>query len=230
MVSHGSRAHPVIAITIDDGFSSKAVLADLAILERERVNATWFPIGRVVAADPATWRAVAAAGFPIANHTYSHGFLTRYGFARIVADIERDESFVATIIGRPLLPFVRPLGGSWNGTVLGAAAASGQRAVVLWDISVGDSAAMPSRANVDKLVRNASKGTNGSIILMHANGPYAQQALPRIIASYRERGFEFVTLGQMFGVDGAVPFPPASPPTSPVAEPSPSPVPARRPT
>jgi peptidoglycan/xylan/chitin deacetylase (PgdA/CDA1 family) len=46
---------------------------------------------------------------------------------------------------------------------------------------------------------------------MHANLPYTQLALPRIIAYYRERGFEFVTLGQMFGVPGPVPFPPSSP-------------------
>jgi len=229
-VSHGSRAYPVIAITIDDGFSSAAVLADLAILQRERVNATWFPIGRVVEAAPATWRTVAAAGFPIANHTYDHGFLTRYDYARIVADIKRDAAVVSAIIGRPLLPFVRPLGGSWNGTVLAAAAAAGERAVVLWDITTGDSAALPGRSNVDLLVRNATRGTNGSIILMHANQPYTQQALPRIIASYRERGFEFVTLGQMFGVDGPVPFPTGTPLPGPSARPSPAPAPARHPS
>jgi peptidoglycan/xylan/chitin deacetylase (PgdA/CDA1 family) len=67
---------------------------------------------------------------------------------------------------------------------------------------------MPSRSRVDLLVRNATKAGNGGIILMHANLPYTQLALPRIIAYYRSRGFEFVTLGQMFGVPGPVPFPP----------------------
>jgi peptidoglycan/xylan/chitin deacetylase (PgdA/CDA1 family) len=236
LVSHGSRAYPVIAITIDDCFSPAAVQANLEILGRERVNATWFPVGRSVAAAPATWRAVAAAGFPIANHTYDHGNLTRYDYARIVADIERADAVVSAIIGRPLLPFVRPLGGAWNGTVLSAAAAAGERAVVLWDTTTGDSAALPWRTSVDLLVRNATRGTNGSIILMHANQPYTQQALPRIIASYRARGFEFVTLGQMFGVDGPVPFPPGTrlprPSAGPgiSARPSPAPPPGRHPS
>ena len=78
----------------------------------------------------------------------------------------------------------------------------------------------------------AAAGCRGinPLVLMHANGPYTQQALPLIIASYRERGFEFVTLGQMFGVDGAVPFPPGSAPPTRVSGPSPRPAPVHRPT
>jgi peptidoglycan/xylan/chitin deacetylase (PgdA/CDA1 family) len=209
LVAHGSRAHRTIAITIDDGFSSTAVLADLAILEREHVNATWFPIGRVVASAPATWRTVAAAGFPIGNHTYDHANLARHSYAEILADIRLDNRVVGRIIGRPLVPFFRPPGGSWNMAVLAAAATAGERAVVMWCATTADTAPMPGRSRVDLLVHNAEKAGNGGIILMHANLPYTQLALPRIIAYYRERGFEFVTLGQMFGVPGPVPFPPS---------------------
>jgi peptidoglycan/xylan/chitin deacetylase (PgdA/CDA1 family) len=213
----------VIAINIDDGFSTSAVLADLAILEREHVNATWFPIGHVVASAPHTWRTVAAAGFPIANHTYDHAILTKYTYAQVLADIEKDNAVVSKVIGEALVPFVRPNGGSWNGTILAAAAAARERAVVLWDATTGDTAPLPGRTNVDLLVRNATKGTDGSIILMHANLPYTQQALPTIIAYYRERGFTFVTLGQMFGVPGPVPFPPRVATLSPASSPTPPP-------
>jgi peptidoglycan-N-acetylglucosamine deacetylase len=209
LLRHGSPIHPVIAITIDDGFSSQAVLADLAILERAHVNATWFPIGRVVARAPAIWRMVAAGGFPIGNHTYDHTLLARHSYAQILADIERDNAVVSKIIGRPLVPFLRPPGGSWARVVLAAAAAAGERAVVLWSATTADTAPMPSRSRVDLLVRNATKAGNGGIILMHANLPFTQLALPRIIAYYRSRGFEFVTLGQLFHVPGPVPFPPA---------------------
>ena len=77
----------------------------------------------------------------------------------------------------------------------------------MWNATTGDAAAMPGRSNVDDLVRNATRGTSGAIILMHANLPYTQLALPRIIAYYRARGYAFVTLGQMFGVPGPVPYP-----------------------
>ena len=40
---------------------------------------------------------------------------------------------------------------------------------------------------------------------MHASLDNTPAALPGIIAGYRKRGFTFVTLGQMFGLPGAVP-------------------------
>ena len=206
---HGSRTRKWIAITIDDGFSNSAVLADLKILRDAHVNATFFPIGHVVVSNPATWRTVAKAGCPIGNHTYDHANLTRYSYAQIVADIEKDNKAVSAIIGEPLLPVVRPMGGSWNQLVLGAATTAGEQAVVLWDTTDGDTAPAPSRTKVDLLVRDATRGIKGSIILMHANLPYAQQALPQIIAYYKARGYEFVTIGQMLGIPGPVPFPPA---------------------
>ena len=197
----------VIAITIDDCFSDSAVLADLAILQKYHVNATWFPIGHVVASSPDTFRKVAAAGFPFANHTYSHSDLTKKTYDWIVADIERDNAVVSAVIGEPLLPIVRPMGGSWNQTALSAAGAAGERIMALWDVTDGDTAAMPNRANIDRLVAEGIKGGPGSIILMHANLPYAQQALPRIIEYYQAKGYTFVTLGQMFGLGGPVPYP-----------------------
>jgi hypothetical protein len=69
---------------------------------------------------------------------------------------------------------------------------------------------MPRRANVDYLVQNGLKGKDGDIVLMHANLPYTTEALPRIIAGYRARGFDFVTVGQLYGVRGPVPFAPGS--------------------
>lgn len=237
LVSHGSRAHPMIAITIDDDFSQSAVLADLATLEANHINATFFPIGHVVASNPSLWQKVAKAGFPIANHTYDHVILTKHTLAYITADIEKDNAVVSKIIGEPLVPFIRPPGGAWNGDVLTAAAAAGERAVVLWDLTDGDTAPLPGRANISLLIKNAEKGIYGSILLMHANLPYAQQALPAEIAYYRAKGYEFVTLGQMFGVPGPVPFPPGHsyppaplPSPKPVHSPSPTPSPSARPT
>ena len=210
LVYNGPRTRKIIAITIDDCFSVDAVRADLAILKAQKVNATFFPIGHVAALSPSLWHSIAAAGFPVANHTYDHANLTRYTYAQIVADIKQDNTLLTKIIGGPPAPFVRPMGGSWNSTVLAAAAAAGERYVVNWDTTDGDTASAPGRTEVDLLVRNAIRGTNGSIILMHANLPYTQQALPLIIAYYRARGFTFVTLGQMFGVPGPVPFPPTT--------------------
>jgi peptidoglycan/xylan/chitin deacetylase (PgdA/CDA1 family) len=40
---------------------------------------------------------------------------------------------------------------------------------------------------------------NGSIVIMHVNngGIWTAQALPAIVAGLRERGFQFVSVGQL---------------------------------
>jgi peptidoglycan/xylan/chitin deacetylase (PgdA/CDA1 family) len=202
-VNHGPRTQPIVALTIDDGFSVEAVAADLAILQERHVNATWLPIGAQVAAHPDLWRQVADAGYPFANHTWSHRNLSLLSIPDATEELERANREVGEIIGRPLLPLVRPPGGNWDADVLCAAAAADQVAVVTWDTSFGDSGS----GTVSQLIANAVRGQNGSIILMHANGPLSQQALPAVIDDYRARGFEFVTLGQLLGLDGPVPFP-----------------------
>ncbi len=226
LVSSGSRAYPVVALTIDDCWSPSAVLAILAILQAEHVNATFFPIGQAVEAYPWVWRAVGAAGYPVANHTWDHMDLTRAPYEHDVWDIRHDNEVVGAIVGRPLLPFVRPPGGAVDEMVLRAAAAAGERAVVTWDTTLGDT----GRGSVAELIANGIRGIDGSIVLMHANHDLTQLALPAVIANYRARGFSFVTLGQLFGVPGPVPFGPTLAPTpAPARTPTPRPAETRLP-
>jgi peptidoglycan-N-acetylglucosamine deacetylase len=216
----------VVALTVDDGASDAAVRAILAVLEQERVNATWFPIGANVMASPSVWRSVAQAGFPIANHTWSHANLTTWSYAEILADLRHDSAAVSAVIGHPLLAVMRPPGGAWNSTVLVAAAAAGERAVVLWDTSLGDS----GHGSVEQLVANGTRGTNGSIVLMHANDMRTPQALTAVIAYYRGCGYTFVTLGQMLGLGGPVPYPTSQNPPSATPTPTSSAPPSGTPT
>jgi peptidoglycan/xylan/chitin deacetylase (PgdA/CDA1 family) len=224
LIRFGSRADKVIAITVDDCYSPKAVAADLAIFERYHVNVTWFPIGYVAAIYPDLWREVDAAGFPIANHTFDHKNLTVMSYAEVLAEIRDDNKTLKDIIGHPIMPFVRPMGGSYNGTVLAAAHAAGELAVVNWDTTDGDtSGGFASWSNVGRLTTMGEGGKAGSIILMHANHEYTTAALPAIIEYYRARGFQFVTLGQLLGVPGPVPYGPEPSDWQPAPLPSPSP-------
>jgi peptidoglycan/xylan/chitin deacetylase (PgdA/CDA1 family) len=213
--THGSRTIKAVALTIDDCDNEAAVTALLGILQAQHVNATFFCIGKVVAADPRFWARWAKAGYPMANHTYYHTNLNLKSYATVVAELKKDNAVVARIIGRPLLPVMRPMGGNYDSTVLAAAAAAGEKLVLNWDVSVCDTSAVygggkvPSATTryLNDLIKNGERGGNGAVILMHAKGPYTQQALPSIIAYYKAHGFIFETVGQMFGLGGLVPFP-----------------------
>jgi peptidoglycan/xylan/chitin deacetylase (PgdA/CDA1 family) len=203
VVHHGSRTAKVVALTFDDGWSAPDVRKILAILQQAKVNATFFPIAQAVKKESAAWKAVALAGYPIGNHTYDHKDLAGMCEAGQLAELARHDAVIARELGVTAQPYMRPPGGNYDiGTRL-AAAEDGEQAIVLWDIDTRDWSGISVRG----ITARAVAGTNGSIIIMHTMMPNTIKALPAIIASYRARGFSFVTVGQLLGIDGPVPFP-----------------------
>ena len=225
VVSHGPHDRRVVALTIDDCWNSATVLEMVAMLQREQVNATFLPVGRAVAAYPKVWKAVADAGFPIANHTYSHAYLTRQSVDWIVADIRKNAALILRVTGKPMVPILRPPMGEWGSAAYRAASITNQKALVLWDTSFNDT----GRGTSEEYATAGEKGDAGSIILLHANRMKSAVALELAIKWYRDRDFGFVTLPELLGIDDAMPYPafrPKPPPPDLEVTP-PAPLPAR---
>ena len=191
----------MVALTFDDGYIPANVLAILGTLQSARVNATFFPIMLAVSESPSTWRRVAGAGFPIGNHTYDHAALSAKCYQAQLAELTRWTGGIRAL-GISPLPVMRPPGGSYDATTRLAATAAGQRDLVLWDVDTNDWRGLSTAT----IVANALAGTDGSIVLMHTYVANTVAALPQIIAGYQSRGFTFVTVGQLFGIAGAVPY------------------------
>jgi len=194
-VYHGPRDKKVIALTFDDGWNPRATRQILAILEADGVAATFFPYGFVARLDPALWRAVAAAGYPIGNHTVSHPDLTRLSPDQVRWQLTTERTLIEGITGTPMAPFVRPPFGTWSAATSQAALAAGYATMVLWDVDSRDWAGIPAA----EIVMRATRGVDGSIVLFHAGPKETPLALPAIIAAYRARGFTFVTIPELLG-------------------------------
>lgn len=197
LVWHGPRAKRVVALTFDDGWSAATLRRIYRILVREHVPATFFVTGIYVQRAPALWRRIAAAGFPLAGHSYRHRdtrLLTPHEAAR---DFALTRAAIEDATGRPMLPLFRPPYGARNAVTDRMAVAAGFPVVVMWDATGGDTS---RGANVASVVRDASRGARGSIVLLHAGPRVTPRALPRIIARYRARGFGFVTVPDLLGL------------------------------
>jgi peptidoglycan/xylan/chitin deacetylase (PgdA/CDA1 family) len=188
----GSRLYRVVALTFDDGYYPSSVLSILATLRREGVKATFFPTSAAVKASPDVWRRVAAAGYPIGNHTINHPNLTTLSWSSKVYQITASRRTIEAVTGVRQIPYLRPPYGAWNTSVVSAASYAGYRRVVIWDVDSQDWR-RPSRST---LIYNATRGRNGSIVLMHTL-PNTADALTSIIRSYKSRGFKFVTIPQL---------------------------------
>ena len=200
LIRHGLRSDRIVALTFDDGWNPATLRQIYRILVRERVPATFFVTGVYVQRAPDLWRRIAAAGFPLANHSYLHRD-TRDLAPRLVGqDLARTREVVEKATGGAILPYYRPPFGARTMETDRLAAAAGFPYVVLWDTTGGDTV---RHATVSGVIRGASAGRSGSIVLLHAGPDVTPRALPAIIASYRARGFRFVTLPEMLGTPRA---------------------------
>ena len=197
LADHGSRAVKQIALTFDDGWNVPGCISIVDTLKAQKVTATFFPNGMYVREDPTFWRWVAAQGFPIGTHTMTHHDLRTLTPAAISAELQSDLRVQEAATGVAQLPVLRPPYGYVNASVLTTAGADGYSLALNWDVDSMDQEGVTS---VAQEVRYATKGTNGSVILMHCGSPYTPGALPAIIAYYKAHGFRFVTVAQMFNV------------------------------
>ncbi len=196
VVWRGPRRERVVALTFDDGWNAGTLASIYRTLVREDVPATFFVTGMYIRRAPDLWREIGAR-FPIANHSNRHRDTRALGDAEIVADLVRTRRTVERATGEPMLPFFRPPYGFRNARTDQLAAAAGFPTIVMWDATATDTAERPT---VRGVVRSASAGRSGSIVLLHAGPRVTARALPAIIARYRARGFRFVTLPELIGV------------------------------
>ncbi len=206
VVFNGPRAERVVALTFDDGWNAGTLRQIYRILVREQVPATFFVTGIYVQRAPALWRQIAASGFPLANHSYLHRDARRLTPRQMALDLALTRQVVQATTGRAMLPVFRPPYGYHNAVTDRESAAAGFPDIVLWDATGADTARRPT---VRSVVRHATAGRPGSIVLLHAGPRVTPRALPAIIAGYRARGFRFVTLPELLGIAAGPPQVPA---------------------
>jgi peptidoglycan/xylan/chitin deacetylase (PgdA/CDA1 family) len=202
VVSHGARTDKVVALTFDDGNNPENVERILALLYGQHINATFFPTARAVELAPKTWAQVAQLGYPLGNHTYHHASLRGQCFGAQVAELDLAKGKLAEQT-LTIQPFMRPPYEEFDANTTYAATAAGEGYVVLWDVDTFDW----TGASRQTIANRALAGREGSIILMHTTSAATKSALYEIIEKYTKRGFRFVTVGQLLGIPGPVPFP-----------------------
>jgi peptidoglycan/xylan/chitin deacetylase (PgdA/CDA1 family) len=184
-----------IALSFDDGPHPRLTPVILEILEEYGIKATFFMVGENVGYYPAAARAVVEAGHEIGNHTFSHRKFGRMDRTDMEREIVSCEEAIAALTERPVR-FIRPPEGEMSETVRRVAGELRYR-VILWDVDTRDWAHTPP----DEISRHILDTVQaGDIILMHDFIGYdspTPEALRRVIPALLERGYRFVTVGEL---------------------------------
>jgi len=181
-----------VALTFDDGPSSKVTPRILQTLEQHDAKATFFMLGNRVEMYPTIAAQVAAEGHEIANHTFSHPNLKKLSHKEMTEEIEKTNKLIEISTGVTPTLF-RPPYGIYSQDILNYTAANNY-STILWSV---DSLDWKSRnpAAIKKVI--LSDITNRSIVLMHDLHTATAEALPELLMTLKQEGYEFVTVSEL---------------------------------
>jgi len=182
----------VVALTFDDGPDRLQTQQVLTILQQTNVKATFFVIGRNVQLYPDIAAKIVQQGHAIANHTWSHGY-HRVSPSQAAHEINRTTDIIYATTGQKSYWFRPPGGNLTNGLV--NYAQNQNQTVLMWSVDPRDW--QPGRTAADIATTVLRDTRPGGIILLHDGGGPRQatiRALPQIITTLQQQGYEFVTI------------------------------------
>jgi len=191
-ITSGPSAGNRVALTFDDGPTPGVTDRILDELKRRKLHATFFMIGRSIAAAPDLARRVLAEGHEVGNHTFTHPKLTTLSDQQAEAEIQKTQDIIGEVLHHRAVWF-RPPYGALSRNQAGIVQKTGLR-VVLWNVDPADW----SQPGEDKIARTVLAETKpGSIIVCHDLHAQTANSLGPILDGLAERDFMPATLSAL---------------------------------
>lgn len=178
-----------IALTFDDGpnYNTNKIIN---ILNKYNVKATFFILGTKINNNEYILEKMKDSGMEIGNHTFSHLLLTSKKDNVIKNEIDNTSNLIYSVIGENPILF-RPSYGAYNKRIRNII----DYPIILWDIDTLDWKYHNSKKITNRVI---NKVKDGDIILMHDIYSATSNSLENIIPILQERGYEFVTISELF--------------------------------
>lgn len=172
-----------IYLTFDDGPTPGVTDVLLDILKKYNAKATFFCLGKNVAANQSLFMQIKEQGHVVGNHTWDHLNGRKVETANYLNSIERTKVFIQSNLFRP--PYGRITKSQAN-------LISQEFKIIMWSVLSGDFDLKQSKEECLSSVLKFTKA--GSIIVFHDSLKAAHQmlyALPRVLEHFQEKGFKF---------------------------------------
>lgn len=194
----GSPERKTVYLTFDAGYENGQTSSILDTLREKNVKAAFFIVGHYVDSEPELARRMAAEGHTVCNHTVHHPDMSAItdpaAFQKELDDLA-EKYRQAT--GSEMAKIYRPPSGKFCEHNLKTAQKLGYK-TLLWSLAYvdwhKDKQPDPVKA-VEKLTKRIHPG---AVLLLHSTSQTNADILGTLIDKYREMGYEFGTIDQVF--------------------------------
>lgn len=185
-----------IALTFDAAWGDEDTDELIAILNENQVKATFFMVGGFIERYPQSVKKFADEGHEIANHSDTHLHMSGIGEDNIVKELTSCEMKISDVTGKSTKLFRAPYG-DYDTQLVKIARREGFQ-VIQWDVDSLDWKDIPSDEIISRVTQ---KVKNGSVILFHNGAKNTPEALRKLIPLLKEKGYTFVTVGDLIYKD-----------------------------
>lgn len=186
-----------IAVSFDCAWGVDYTDKLLEIMEKENVRCTFFAVEFWSAKYPEYLKKIADKGHEIGTHSSTHPYMSKLDKSAIVKELTSSKDIIEKTTGKRVELF-RPPYGDYDDLLIDTAKELGLY-VIQWSVDSLDWKDLSANEIKSRVI---SRVKNGSIVLFHNQGLHTAEALPAIIRELKEKGFEFVPIGELIYKDG----------------------------
>lgn len=181
-----------ISISFDCAWGTEHTDAILKAMEQNGVRCTFFMVQFWAEKYPEYVRKIDQAGHEIGTHSKTHSYMSKQNESEIRSELESSSAAITAVTGKKVELF-RPPYGDYDNLLIDTCNSMGIYPIQ-WDV---DSLDWKDLSATDIAMRVINGVKEGSIILCHNNGLHTAEALPLIFSTLKNRGYEFVPIGEL---------------------------------
>ena len=186
-----------VAISFDCAWGVDYTDTLLDVMEQNDVRCTFFAVEFWVKKYPEYAKKIVEKGHELGTHSRTHPYMSKLSKAEIIDELTTSSQAIESLTGQKVTLF-RPPYGDYNNLLIDTCNEMGLYPIQ-WDV---DSLDWKNLSATEIAMRIINGAKNGSIILCHNNGLHTAEALPLIFSTLKNRGYEFVPIGELIYKDG----------------------------
>lgn len=182
-----------IALSFDASWGADKTMSILETLERYDVKANFFAVGFWAEKYSDTLKKLSDSGrMEIGTHSNTHPHMPKLSKSQMELELDSSVKIIEEITGKKPDLFRAPFG-DYNDALIETATEKGLY-TIQWDVDTLDWKGLKAGEMAARVLKKAK---NGSIVLMHNDGEHTVEALPLIIEGLKNKGYYFVTIGEL---------------------------------